>query len=43
MKTFEHTGTPLYFTIGKDSIEENHNLEFVYMQGIDIIQSFLSS
>jgi predicted lipase len=37
MKTFEHTGTPIYFTIGKDSIEENHNLEFTYMEGTDII------
>jgi Lipase (class 3) len=34
MKTFEHTGTPIYFTVGKNSIEDNHNLEFVYMQGI---------
>jgi hypothetical protein len=37
MKTFEHTGTPMYFTTGKDSIEENHNLDIVYMQGIDRI------
>jgi Lipase (class 3) len=43
MKTFEHTGTPMYFTIGKDSIEENHNLEFIYMEGIDIIKSFYNS
>ncbi|WP_309733666.1 lipase family protein [Chamaesiphon sp. OTE_75_metabat_556] len=35
MKTFEHTGTPIYFTIGKDSIEDNHSLELVYKQGID--------
>jgi Lipase (class 3) len=34
MKTLEHTGTPIYFTIGTDSIEDNHNLELVYMQGI---------
>jgi hypothetical protein len=34
MKTFEHTGIPIYFTIGKNSIEDNHNLEFIYMQGI---------
>jgi Lipase (class 3) len=34
MKTLEHTGAPIYFTIGADSIEDNHNLEFVYMTGI---------
>jgi Lipase (class 3) len=34
MKTLEHTGNPIYFTIGTDSIEDNHNLEFVYMRGI---------
>jgi hypothetical protein len=34
MKSLLHTGTPIYFTIGTDSIEDNHNLEFVYMQGI---------
>lgn len=34
MKTFEHTGTPIYFTIGKDSIEDNHSLNLTYMQGI---------
>jgi hypothetical protein len=34
MKSLVNTGTPIYFTIGKDSIEDNHNLEFVYMQGI---------
>lgn len=34
MKSLVHTGTPIYFTIGKDSIEDNHNLEFIYMQGI---------
>jgi Lipase (class 3) len=34
MKSLVHTGTPIYFTIGKDSIEDNHNLEFVYMEGI---------
>ncbi len=36
MKTFEHTGTPVYFTIGKDSLEENHNLNVVYMKGIGL-------
>jgi Lipase (class 3) len=39
MKTFEHTGTPIYFTIGKDSIEENHDLSVTYMEGIGIVQS----
>ncbi|WP_310415974.1 lipase family protein [Chamaesiphon sp. OTE_8_metabat_110] len=34
MKTLEHTGNPIYFTIGTDSIQDNHNLEFVYMTGI---------
>jgi hypothetical protein len=34
MKSLVHTGTPIYFTIGKDSIEDNHNLEFVHMEGI---------
>ncbi len=34
MKTFEHTGTPIYFTIGTNSIQDNHNLEIVYMTGI---------
>lgn len=34
MKTFEHTGTPVYFTIGTNSIQDNHNLEIVYMTGI---------
>jgi hypothetical protein len=34
MKTLEHTGTPVYFTIGTDSMEDNHNLEFIYMTGI---------
>lgn len=34
MKTLEHTGTPIYFTIGTDSMEDNHNLEFIYMTGI---------
>jgi Lipase (class 3) len=34
MKTFEHTGTPIYFTIGTNSIQDNHNLEIVYMAGI---------
>jgi hypothetical protein len=34
MKTFEHTGTPIYFTIGTNSIQDNHNLEIVYMKGI---------
>jgi hypothetical protein len=34
MKTLEHTGIPVYFTIGTDSMEDNHNLEFVYMTGI---------
>jgi Lipase (class 3) len=38
MKTLEHTGVPVYFTIGTDSMEDNHNLEFVYTQGISIIQ-----
>jgi hypothetical protein len=34
MKTFEHAGTPIYFTIGTNSIQDNHNLEIVYMTGI---------
>lgn len=34
MKTFEHTGTPIYFTVGTNSIEENHGLSTTYMQGI---------
>ncbi|MEM9155461.1 MAG: lipase family protein [Cyanobacteria bacterium P01_F01_bin.33] len=34
MKTFEHTGTPIYFTVGTNSIEDNHNLEIIYMKGI---------
>jgi Lipase (class 3) len=34
MRTLEHIGTPIYFTISTDSIEDNHNLEFVYMTGI---------
>jgi len=34
MKTFEHTGTPIYFTIGTDSWQDNHNLETIYMKGI---------
>lgn len=34
MKTLEHTGNPIYFTIGTDSMQDNHNLEFIYMTGI---------
>jgi hypothetical protein len=34
MKTFEHTGLPIYFTIGTNSIEDNHNLSTIYMKGI---------
>lgn len=34
MKTFEHTGTPVYFTVGTNSIQDNHNLEVIYMTGI---------
>jgi hypothetical protein len=36
MKTFEHTGTPIYFTIGTNSIEDNHNLDTIYMKGIGL-------
>jgi hypothetical protein len=34
MKTLEHTGNPIYFTISTDSMQDNHNLEFIYMTGI---------
>jgi Lipase (class 3) len=34
MRTLEHTGTPIYFTVGTNSIQDNHNLEIVYMTGI---------
>jgi hypothetical protein len=36
MKTFEHTGTPVYFTIGTNSVEDNHNLDTIYMKGIGL-------
>lgn len=36
MKTFEHTGIPVYFTIGTNSIEDNHNLDTIYMRGIGL-------
>jgi hypothetical protein len=34
MRTLEHTGTPIYFTVGTNSMQDNHNLEIVYMTGI---------
>ena len=32
--TFQHTGTPVYFTISTNSIGNNHNLAQTYMEGI---------
>ena len=34
MTTFQHTGTPVYFTIATESIGNNHNLDKTYMEGI---------
>jgi hypothetical protein len=42
MKSLVHTGTPTYFTIGKNSIEDNHSLEGVYMQGVDRIKELIA-
>jgi Lipase (class 3) len=42
MRSLVHTGIPIYFTIAKDSIEDNHSLEDVYMQGIDRIEELIA-
>jgi hypothetical protein len=35
MPDYVHTGTPIYFTIHEAALERHHNLEAVYMQGIN--------